>query len=343
MADSKMEQTKQLLVRFIRDNRLKKGDKLPGQAFLRKTFDCGSVTVLSAIHALRNDGVLEVRDKVGVYVIDPNADGHAGRVVGITARHVEGSPYYSTLLGALQMRLVREGCRVNIFGYSSRESDNPFDFTLDDFPGLRRSIEDGEIHGMIHLDDFKKPALDFLRRRKIPTLFCGSTGISPDGVFLNQEDVLRKMYLEASAAGCGRIGLQLPGAIRKYLEPLFLELGGKPDSVFPVCTAEDGRQLAERVIAMPASKRPDALLCFDDIVAQWMFGTLVLALPKNALPRAWVVRNRQLMMCFPLPDVIFYDIDLLAFAGLAAETLLDAMKNNAVGIGRISYNIGAGE
>ena len=106
MTERKTEQAKSLLVRYIRDQQMKRGDRLPPQDFLRKTFKFGTATISAAINELKDDGVLEVRDKVGVFVIDPNADGHAGRTIGITMRHAENSLYYSCILTALQMRLV---------------------------------------------------------------------------------------------------------------------------------------------------------------------------------------------------------------------------------------------
>ena len=117
MTERKTEQAKSLLVRYIRDQQMKRGDRLPPQDFLRKTFKFGTATISAAINELKDDGVLEVRDKVGVFVIDPNADGHAGRTIGITMRHAENSLYYSCILTALQMRLVEEGCMIRLFRY----------------------------------------------------------------------------------------------------------------------------------------------------------------------------------------------------------------------------------
>ena len=68
MTERKTERAKQLLVRYIRDRQLKNGDKLPPQNELRRIFRYGAATICSAVNALRDDGVLEVRDKVGVFV-----------------------------------------------------------------------------------------------------------------------------------------------------------------------------------------------------------------------------------------------------------------------------------
>ena len=102
MTERKTERAKQLLVRYIRDRQMTTGDKLPPQNELRRIFHYGAATVSSAINALKQDGVLEVRDKVGVFVADPEAGGHAGRVIGITMLYGENNFYYSCLLASLQ-------------------------------------------------------------------------------------------------------------------------------------------------------------------------------------------------------------------------------------------------
>ena len=65
MTERKTERAKQLLVRYIRDRQMTNGDKLPPQNELRRIFRYGAATISSAINALKSDGVLDVRDKVG--------------------------------------------------------------------------------------------------------------------------------------------------------------------------------------------------------------------------------------------------------------------------------------
>ena len=45
MTERKTEQAKSLLVRYIRDQQMKRGDRLPPQDFLRKTFKFGTATI----------------------------------------------------------------------------------------------------------------------------------------------------------------------------------------------------------------------------------------------------------------------------------------------------------
>ena len=125
MAEQKTEHVKRMIVRYIREQQLKSGERLPSQDFFRKKFSCGTTTVRAAIEELKNDGVLEVRDKVGVYVIDPNADGHTASVIGICAIYSD-SPYYCCLLCAIQSHLNRLGCMARLFfKYKPDDQDKP--------------------------------------------------------------------------------------------------------------------------------------------------------------------------------------------------------------------------
>ena len=69
MAGVKTGLVKQALVRYIRERELRRGDRLPPQGTLRKSLGFGTATIAAAIHELKEDQVLEVRDKIGVFVV----------------------------------------------------------------------------------------------------------------------------------------------------------------------------------------------------------------------------------------------------------------------------------
>ena len=193
MTERKAERVKQLLVRYIRDRQMTNGDKLPPQNELRRIFHYGAATVSFAINALKQDGVLEVRDKVGVFVADPEAGGHAGRIIGITMLYDENNFYYSCLLASLQIHLVENGCTIRLFRCLRKEKIERILWEIDDFPGLRRSIENNEIQGLIHLDDFSHAALDFIKSKKLPLIFVGSRGgIAENGVFFDHNRIVKE-------------------------------------------------------------------------------------------------------------------------------------------------------
>ncbi len=338
-AESKTEQAKQLLVRYIRDQKLECGDRLPPQDFLRQKFNVGTATMGKAIGELKQDGVLEVRDKIGVFVIDPNADGHAGRLIGITARHVEDSPYYSCLLCALQMKLLREGCHTQIYCCDNTHDKNDFNFDVDDFPGLKRSIESGELDGIIHLDDFKDKALKFIRNHRIPLIFVGSEKISPNGVFFDQKMMLPEIYRKLEKYHPKRPALYCTQGVDQHLKPVFRELTGNKGLVYSGRILEDGQKIALQLLSLPETERPDWIIYMDDILAQKITSELALHLPVEKLPRAVILRNKQLMISYPVLKPIFYNIDLTEVAAIAVNLLLDAMKSNNLDAGKHNYHL----
>ena len=83
----KMKLARKELLRYIFDAQLKVGDKLPSQAALVGSMGLSSSTIIRAVNSLKDEGVLEVRDKVGVFLRDDHLVGKSGRTVaGLTQR-----------------------------------------------------------------------------------------------------------------------------------------------------------------------------------------------------------------------------------------------------------------
>ena len=98
MSKTKIDQVKRMLVRYIRDNMLQVGDRIPPQVQLREMFHCGVTTITSVIQELTREGMLSVRDKVGVFVQNPNASGIYGRTVGLILTFHNISDYCSCII-----------------------------------------------------------------------------------------------------------------------------------------------------------------------------------------------------------------------------------------------------
>ena len=342
MPENKTEQVKQLIVRYIRDKNMKRGSKLPSQDFFRRRFKCGTATVSAAISDLKNDKVLEVRDKVGVFIIDPNADGHSGRTVGITTRHISEVPYYSTLLCCLQKNLILAGCKVHIFCYAGKVQDSSI-FSVNDFPGLKRSIENNIIDGLIHLDSFFDSSLAIFRKHNIPLLFVGSIEGAKNGLFYDIENALKEIYRKLQIMNVKRTSLFATTVIRKYVEPLLLEITKDHGAMYSACTLEESAKVARDIIAQPRDKRPEYIIYTDDVLAQKIIAEFAINLPNDELPGAIIMRSKQLMQCFAVKDPIFFDIDLEAVAKQATNILLDAIKKENPDIGHVLYTLAEGQ
>ena len=340
MTERKTERAKQLLIRYIRDRQLKNGAKLPPQNELRRIFHYGATTICSAVNALRDDGVLEVRDKVGVFVIDPDAGGHAGRVVGVTMLSGENNFYYSCLLTSLQMHLVENGCTVRLFRSSRKAKNGDFLFEIDDFPGLRRSVENEEIQGLIHLDDFSYAAIEFIREKKLPLVFVGSPGgIAENGAFFDYEKIISEACRMLKKSQALRPALFCQATIRQEVEHVFYENFGGTSRIFSYETFSDEQQVKviREILAMPENERPDWLICLEDLFALALVCALARNLPPEKMPGAFVMFDRAAQINYPLSRIICCDNDLHQFAALGVELLMKAMMSGKQDIGAVFY------
>ncbi len=342
MAETKTEMAKSLLVRYIRDQKMSRGDRLPGQDFLRRNLKFGTTTISAAIRELRDDGVVEVQDKIGVFVIDPNANGHTGRTVALTAIHLENSSFYSVLSSLLQVQLMRLGCQMRLF---CAESLGRTQCQVDDFPGLRRCIENGEIQGIVHIDDFLEKSLNYLQKKKIPTLMVGGANASWEkcGIFIDQTGTMRMAAEKLHEMGMRRPGLVVHRTvvedIRGEFGSLVRELWGKTAEpvIFSGNHYHDGGRIAKEFASMSEAKRPDSLIILDDIIGGTLTAELALRLPPEKLPVGAIMRGIQLNIPFALPRKIYYDIDFVDFAARAAELIFKAMKTNILDSGRTIF------
>ena len=77
------EKAKQGILRYIWDRKLKAGDKIPAQAELSRHLGLGCATLDRAVKSLVQDGVLESRRRVGVFVRNASPEGLPGRSIGV--------------------------------------------------------------------------------------------------------------------------------------------------------------------------------------------------------------------------------------------------------------------
>lgn len=339
MAENKTEQAKQLIVRYIRDQKMMSGDRLPGQGFFREKFRYGTTTIAAAVRELRDDGVLDVRDKIGVFVVDANANGHIGRTVAVTAVHLEDSMFYSVLSSFLQVHLIRSGNLMRLFCCQAPSPKGSF--SIDDYPGLQRCVDGGEIQGIIHLDDFEPKAGNYLKKNGIPSLKIGST-LSADGIRIDFSTIMKQALAKIRSIGCRRPGLIVNAYLFEALESEFknqcCELWGSVSSaVFSGYNINDGRRIMQEYMNLPREKRPDGLVIMDDILGGTVAAELASVLLPDEMPAAVILRNLQLAIPFPFRRRYYYDVDLNELALIATGVINKAMKTGSLEHVSISY------
>ncbi len=324
------ELVKRSLVSYIYDAKLNPGSRLPPQAELRRRLGVGNATISRAIDELRRDGVLEVRDKVGVFLIDPAADGHMGRTVAVLALRARDSVFIGMLTLFLQLELMRRGCRMNLYCLQTNERKTAGN--LADYPDLRRNVESGDIQGVIHFDDLANDLEHFLSEHRLPTLKLGGVNIPRrSGVYFDFGDILRRAMARLWAEGVERPALLESAALERFLADDYRRLLGRfrdapPSRVYSGYDQNDGRKLAREFAALPRDERPDGIVIVDDIVGGGFSSELALLLPPEELPLAAIMRNPQLNITFAFPRRLYYNIDIEEYAVISVERMMNDLK-----------------
>ena len=324
MAGVKTGLVKQALVRYIRERKLRPGDRLPPQGALRKSLGFGTATITAAIHELKEDQVLAVRDKIGVFVLNPEADGHTGRVIGLTVNALEVSAFRSCLSNLLLIQLAERGWQVRPFFCMNPDLSGRLDLAA--FPGLRRTIEQGGIEALISLGDFSDESMRYFQSKQLPTLFVGSLERSGERVSIDMESYMHEALAGLKKLGCRRPAALVSRGLDSLRERFFADLSGFPQPEHPETLflhgnlVPDGAQAARRLLDVSPEFRPDSVVIFDDTLA----GSFTAELYRSGSgyrPRLAILRNLQNPMDFATVEPLIFTVDLNELAKAAAELL----------------------
>ena len=130
---------KRLLLRYVRDSQLKRGDRLPNQKELLARFDCGATTLTAAIRELCEEGILETKHKVGVYVLENTTAEKICRRIGIMTGRITGSPFQAFLNAYLESALSQRGSRA-VWFHQRESAINKIYNSIDDIINLSCAI-----------------------------------------------------------------------------------------------------------------------------------------------------------------------------------------------------------
>ena len=317
------ESARNALISYIHDHGLTTGDRLPAYARLRAEFGFGSQTIAAAVESLCQLGVLEVRDKVGLFVTDPHGGHLTGRTVAVAVRPLEGSAYAATLAGFIQKLLTERSCRCLTF-YRNADADAP-NPALADFPGLEQAVFEKRCDGIISLCPFAKNDQRRLEKFGVPCCFIGDDDhdAMPLAVVIEVKRFIADAEAALREAGCDKI-IQLCTSA----EQLALRGGNPPAMVGS--SYSGGRRIAERLLALPASERPDGIISDDDtIVSGLLSGIVTGQLPQvDYLPRIATIVHAELGECYPSDRMILFRQNIERYAELAVGLLLEVLRGD---------------
>ena len=341
---NRTEIVKQLIVRHIRDNFLKAGDALPSIEFFREKFDCGTTTVARAINELRDEGVVRIRSRVGVFVEDPYVGGNFGRTVGISIFHPGALGGNSFLLAALELELNIHGCGTRLFVCPGELVENEYEFSLFSFPGLRHAVENKSIDALIHLGRFDERSMAFLRVHRMPELFAGFLARgSKNCAVWDYERILNEMcgcdiFRKAKKTAI----FPPPSAEKVLLEVLKKRSEGKPFMAIPLPrllergTVLPSRTAVEKILSRPAAERPDLIISFSSGLVNALLFQLAIALPGEKLPSVMMTCSKDTYLTYPpVPEMHIWLLDAEAFARETVHQLLETLRGGGTDVGKI--------
>lgn len=322
------EQAKRMIVRHVRDLNLQPGDRIPSYQKLRSELGLGDATITRAVKSLKSDGVLITRRRAGMYVVDSEAGGHYGRVVGLAALRAGDrgvGPFYSYLLQALQAEFQSHGCRSELFYQNPTVEDT---VGLELLPGLERSISTGLLDAVVLTANIDHQSWQHLEEEGMYPCFVGAYTHSPRAVFLDVGGAMRSMVCELIMRGCRRPALiGGDGVVRELIWPAFCDMlkdvgGADPEWLYFTGSGVEGaRQIAARILACDVADRPDGIAILDDMAAL-AFTSYLVRERSDYAPQFAVMAHRQIALEYPFKDIMMFECDIDELARNTAEITL---------------------
>lgn len=335
----KMKLARKELLRYIFDAQLKVGDKLPSQAALVGSMGLSSSTIIRAVNSLKDEGVLEVRDKVGVFLRDDHLVGKSGRTVALLTQRIEYrvSPYYSELTLLLISRLQAAGCKALLFQRNPLSDEKKFSYR--DFPGLDDAVKDGEIDAAYDMTSLSWGGDGYFSRYDIPLVSLGMQPHSANCVIIDMVGFCRDGLETLFDAGARRICVVAPHPsisrlMTPHVESFFAERGleFRPDfSLITIGKITDGRRVAAEFFQRSDAERPDGFLFLDEFVGLDALNGFAVCRADNAgyHPAAVLGTDPEIQIGYPRDDLFLFTKSIREIASLSVAHILDVARNQA--------------
>ena len=323
----KVEFARDAIVTWIHDRKLGIGDRLPPYSKLRAEFGLGSQTIAAAVGTLCELGVLEVRDKVGIFVKNPSGGHLAGRTVAVAVRRLAGSSYAAMLAGFIQKLLSERNCRCLTF-YQVADSEPAPRPDLNEFPGLEQAAAEHRFDGLISLCPFSDQAFRRLGACGVQCCFIGDNdhNVASYGVLIDVHDFIVTAARELAARGCRRI-------VQFFADP---EQEARRSRLLPGeigRSYDGGAAIARRFLALPETERPDGIVSDDDTIVSGFLAELTAAQPGAAdpyLPLAATIVHEEIGERYPSRGVILYSQNVEEYARMAVDLLIRLLQGREV-------------
>ncbi len=331
-----VEYAKQAVVRYIHDAQLGDNDRIPGKDILSRALDLSGTTVMRAISALTEDGVLETRNRVGTYIRPGGLAGTLGRSIGVTAPlRTAPSYYHCSMATHVQNALVLHGCMPVTFlrrGVNWRGTSH-----VEDFPGLEYAIRHDKLDGIIDLCDFDIDPGDAKQAGLPYVLLTISSEERRRGIAPDIDGFMATAMRRAAALGKRRpaitvsVGRYAAEVLCRDFPRLVDECGFDPAAkafVFAAASQIEGRYWARALLDLAPEKRPDVLIFVDEVIGEDLLNALNYFQGGSGDYRPLVITHdvREMPTLLLWDEVICYRLSLTEMADMAVSQLLDIAR-----------------
>jgi DNA-binding LacI/PurR family transcriptional regulator len=333
----KVELARDALVRYIHDHHLQAGDRLPSYSQLRNDFGLGSETIAGAVLSLEELDVLEVRNKVGIFVKNPNGGHLAGRTIAVVSRSLSGSAYSALLSGLIQKLVSEQNCNCLVF-YRQGGQDDSADATIDEFTGLEQAVNEHRIDGIITMCSFDKKTLSRFTGNNVKCCFIGDDDRNqmPCSVVIGVKDFIKNAKSTLEKRGCRKIVQfctnKKQSESRAELLPVMFAVG-----------YDGGADVAKQLLSMAENERPDGIVSDDDTLVSGFLAELLVS-QKNKIsymPLIATITHTEVGEKYPSSEVVLFNQNIEEYAGLAVGLLMQLMQNKKAGDEKIVYHFNA--
>ena len=337
MIEKKAELVKRLLIRYINDNGLKTGEKLPNQNVLRSKLDCGAAPLTQAISDLNTMGILKSCGKIGVFVTKKSTRGVPDRQIGVITMDIDGVPTLALINNYIGDFLFRNGCKARWF-QCDQASKSKIYYDDSDIDGLTWCITSKQLDGIITNVWLSANLEKLCEKYKIPILYLGNYVQNRNHVCFDYHYIIAESVDRLYKAGYKHLAFC---AYNRFcgLEETFLQVVGQyPAIQGEIAVYHFPRRLKERTEwlmnllkrwqDMPSASRPDALVVLDDILAQWI--AMNLFVRGDWLPEVIVMRNQDIDLPVYPTKIGYWSLHLKEYATFAGEKFLHLLRSQTL-------------
>ena len=342
----KTEFTRKALIRYIIDHGLKRGDRLPPQTELVQSIGTSSSTVIRAVNSLSDDGILEVQDKVGVFLRTDYLLGQVARTVALLTQCSvsDVSPFYAGLALMLIRRLQQAGCQTLIFPWKRENNLGSDKRNHKEFPGLSEALSEGKIDVAFDFTGWNGD--DYFAKYNVPLLTLDVTPFSANSIVIDMAGFCREAISVMAEKGIRNVRIISPHeTLSRQLRPIIYDANEKyrlcfnDDVLLTVSNVKHGRELARNFFLYKESDRPEGFIFMDEFIGVDFLNGLLICQGNKAdyRPQVIMAYDPDLQLSYPYDDIFLFEKRVHDIADLAADTLLEISQKGKSGVVRY-YN-----